>query len=152
MGTPGRQNCTSYDQYVYLHVMLNARPPSDAQNGCLCATGMVWLKKALSKKCLAWWLCECISQAFARAGGDPPTLVRTHSTCSVAVSVASFSGMSVEDICMVVSWSTPCPFIRFYLLDMSGPPRLVKNVGVCVSFVSPDPPLGTIHLRFSHAP
>ncbi|KAL3060780.1 hypothetical protein OYC64_015179 [Pagothenia borchgrevinki] len=44
----------------------------------------------------------------------------TYSTRGMAVSTALFNGVSVEDICRVASWSTPGPFIRFYLLDMSG--------------------------------
>ncbi|KAL3056695.1 hypothetical protein OYC64_019221 [Pagothenia borchgrevinki] len=37
----------------------------------------------------------------------------------MAVSTALFNGVSVEDICTAASWSTPGPFIRSYLLDMS---------------------------------
>ena len=57
-----------------------------------------------------------ISQAYRQVGKDPLTVVRVHSTHGAAL----FSGVSVEDICMVASWSTPCLFIRFYLLDMMG--------------------------------
>jgi len=76
--------------------------------------------KALSKKRLARWLCECIFSAYSQAGREPPIVVRAHSTRGVAASTALFSGACVEDICTAASWSTPCPFIRFYLLDMSG--------------------------------
>lgn len=38
----------------------------------------------------------------------------------VAVSKALFSRVCIEDICTAASWSTPCLFIRFYLLDMMG--------------------------------
>ncbi|XP_034079168.1 uncharacterized protein LOC117550754 [Gymnodraco acuticeps] len=70
--------------------------------------------KALSKKRLAGWLCECIAHAYGQAGKAFPTGVRVHSTQAMAVSTALFNGVSVEDIC------TPGPFIKFYLLDMSG--------------------------------
>ena len=36
--------------------------------------------KALSKKRLAGWLCECIAHAYGQAGGAFPTGVRAHST------------------------------------------------------------------------
>ena len=72
--------------------------------------------KALSKKRLARWLCECISQAYRQAGRDPPTVVCAHSP----VSIALFSGASVEDVCTAASWSMPCLFIQFYLLDING--------------------------------
>lgn len=86
--------------------------------------------RALSKKRLAKWLCEGICSAYAQAGREPPTVVRAHSTRSVATSTALFSGTSVEDICTAASWSSPCPFIRFYLLDMSGSfSRSVLTVG-----------------------
>jgi len=76
--------------------------------------------KALSKKRLAGWLCECIAHAYRQAGKAFPTGVRAHSTRAMAVSTALFNGVSVEDICTAASWSTPGPFIKFYLLDMSG--------------------------------
>ena len=86
--------------------------------------------RALSKKRLAGWLRECISAAYSQAGREPPPVVRAHSTRSVATSAALFSGASVEDICMAASWSSPCPFIRFYLLDVSGSfSRSVLTVG-----------------------
>lgn len=43
-------------------------------------------------------------------------VVCTHSR-GVAVSTALFSGVCVE--VKAVSWTTACPFIRFYLLDRS---------------------------------
>ena len=76
--------------------------------------------KALSKNRLARWLCECISAAYDRAGRTPPAGIRAHSTRAVAASAALFSGASVEDICTAASWASPWPFIRFYLLDVSG--------------------------------
>ncbi|KAL3051168.1 hypothetical protein OYC64_001440 [Pagothenia borchgrevinki] len=75
--------------------------------------------KALSKKRLTGWLCECISHPYGQAGRAFPTGVRAHSTRGMAVSTALFNGVSVEDICRVASWSTPGLFIRSYLLDMS---------------------------------
>ncbi|XP_028430855.1 uncharacterized protein LOC114553714 [Perca flavescens] len=34
---------------------------------------------------------------------------------------ALFRGMSVAEICAAASWASPCPFIRFYLQDVSEP-------------------------------
>ena len=45
--------------------------------------------------------------------------VKAHSTRSVAASTALLKGVSVEDICAAASWSSPGPFVRFYMLDMS---------------------------------
>ena len=58
--------------------------------------------KALSKKRLTGWLCECISHAYGQAGRAFPTVVHAHSTRGMAVSTALFNGVSVEDICTAV--------------------------------------------------
>jgi len=85
--------------------------------------------KALSKKRLAGWLREGIAHAYGQAGRACPAGVRAHSTRAVAVSTALFNGVSVEDINAAASWSTPCPFIKFYLLDMSGSFSLSELAG-----------------------
>lgn len=56
------------------------------------------VRKALSKKHLAGLHCECISQTNWQAGKAPPTVVCSHSTCSMTVYVSLFGGVSVEDI------------------------------------------------------
>ncbi|KAL3046915.1 hypothetical protein OYC64_021187 [Pagothenia borchgrevinki] len=52
--------------------------------------------------------------------GEPSPLGSMHTLHGgLAVSTALFNGVSVEDIYTAASWSTPGPFIRSYLLDMS---------------------------------
>uniref|UniRef100_UPI003AAB97E8 uncharacterized protein n=1 Tax=Centroberyx gerrardi TaxID=166262 RepID=UPI003AAB97E8 len=75
--------------------------------------------KPLSKQRLSHWLCDGIAHAYVNAGRTPPPSIRAHSTRSVAASTALFGGVSVRDICTAASWSSPCPFIRFYLMDVS---------------------------------
>ena len=64
----------------------------------VCVGGGV-IGKALFKKRLASWLCECIAHAYGQVGRSCPTGVRAHSTRAVALSTALFNGVSVEDIC-----------------------------------------------------
>lgn len=40
-------------------------------------------------------------------------------TRGAAMSTTLFSGVCIEDICMTLLWTMPCPFRRFYLSDMS---------------------------------
>lgn len=60
------------------------------------------------------------------------------------MSTVSFSGMSVKDIHTAALWSSPCPFIGFCLLDMSGSfsgsllTRTTQVEGVSVSYVTSD--------------
>lgn len=77
------------------------------------------LGRPLSKQRLSHWLCEGIETAYEAAGRTMPHGVRAHSTRGVAASTALLRGIGVEDICAAASWSSPSPFIRFYLLDMS---------------------------------
>ena len=75
--------------------------------------------KALTKQRLSHWLCDAITQAYVTAGVDPPSGVRAHSTRALSSSTALLRGMAVEDICAAASWASPCPFVRFYMRDMS---------------------------------
>ena len=76
---------------------------------------------ALSKQRLSHWLCEAITQAYNTEGTVPPQGIRAHSTRALSASTALFRGMSVAEICAAASWASPCPFIRFYLRDVSEP-------------------------------
>lgn len=75
--------------------------------------------RALSKQRLSRWICEGVCLAYSQQGLAPPLGVKAHSTRGVAASTALLSGVSVEDICAAASWSSPDPFVRFYMLDMS---------------------------------
>ena len=75
--------------------------------------------RALSKQRFSRWVCEGVCLAYSRQGLAPPLGVKAHSTRSVAASTALLKGVSVEDICAAASWSSPGPFVRFYMLDMS---------------------------------
>jgi len=76
---------------------------------------------ALSKQRLSRWLCEAISLVYTQQVLAPPLGFGAHSTRSVAVSLAVLRGVAVEDILAfgLWSWSSPSPFVRFYLLDMT---------------------------------
>ena len=73
----------------------------------------------LSAQRLSHWLCEAVSQAYVSSGMDPPENINAHSTRGIFSSTALHGGMSVEDICIAASWSSPCSFIQFYLRDVS---------------------------------
>ncbi|XP_033932401.2 uncharacterized protein [Pseudochaenichthys georgianus] len=73
----------------------------------------------LSTQRLSHWLCEAVSQAYVSSGVEPPENIKAHSTRGISSSTALSGGMSVEDICMAASWSSPCSFIQFYLREVS---------------------------------
>lgn len=59
---------------------------------------------------------EAISAAYEakpRPLGEP-----AHFTRGMAFSQALFKGSSLEDICVMVGWSSPNTFIKFYSLDV----------------------------------
>ena len=94
-----------------------ARPRSAPRNSCLCV--IATLAGALSKQRFPRWICEGVCLAYARQGLAPPLGVKAHLTRGVAASMALLRGVPVEDICAAASWSSPRPFARFYMLDMS---------------------------------
>lgn len=96
----GRRDCNCFAQFTREHVMLNAWPRSDSRSSWSFVSGMAWLGKAVSKKCLARWLCKCISYSY------------TH---GVAVSTAVFSVVCVEDICTGEAWTMSWSFMRLFL-------------------------------------
>ena len=75
--------------------------------------------RPLSEQQLSHWHCEAIEAVYKAAGQPLPQGVKAHSTRGVAASTALFRGTGVEDTYAAASWSSPSPFIRFYLLDMS---------------------------------
>ncbi|KAK5883801.1 hypothetical protein CesoFtcFv8_020091 [Champsocephalus esox] len=77
------------------------------------------LGQPLSAQRLSHWLCEAVSQAFVSSGLDPPENIKAHSTRRISTSTSLHGGMTVEDICIAASWSSPCSFIRFHLRDVS---------------------------------
>lgn len=78
--------------------MRDLRRYIDADTGCALFANPV-CGKLLSKQSLSHWLMEVISIAYKRG---------------VAMSWALFRGVSVEDICAVASWASPCTFVWFY--------------------------------------
>lgn len=73
---------------------LKAWAPSDARSSCSFASGDCISGKTLSNKCLASWLCDCISQDYRQVGLDPPSGVHAYSCCFV-VPTTMFIGMCV---------------------------------------------------------
>ncbi|KAL7851538.1 hypothetical protein AOLI_G00218940 [Acnodon oligacanthus] len=59
-----------------------------------------------------------------RCGGNVAGLegLRAHSTRGMATSWALFRGVSVQDLCTAASWASGNTFVRFYRLDVTGPP------------------------------
>lgn len=54
---------------------------------------MLWLP--LSKKCLPWWLCECITQDYKQAGRDPSVVCALYMWCySLNGPLSSYSSTS----------------------------------------------------------
>ncbi|XP_061094957.1 uncharacterized protein LOC133126631 [Conger conger] len=77
--------------------------------------------KPVTAQRFSHWLTDAINWAYECMGLPPLSEVRAHSTRSMAASRALFKGVSVQDICTAASWSSPCAFVRFYLLDASTP-------------------------------
>ncbi|XP_038139793.1 uncharacterized protein LOC119782750, partial [Cyprinodon tularosa] len=75
----------------------------------------------ITKQRLAHWVVEAIALAYGSRGLQPPAGLRAHSTRGMAASWALFRGVSVQDICSAANWSSPLTFVRFYMLDVSGP-------------------------------
>lgn len=75
--------------------------------------------KPVTKQRLSHWVVETIALAYTSQGLQPPAGLRAHSTRGLAASWALFRGVSVQDICAAVSWSSPLTFVRFYMLDVS---------------------------------
>lgn len=75
--------------------------------------------KSMSKQRLAHLLHDGISQARVSVGREPPVAIRMHSAWSVAGLMAFLSGISTEEVWIMVSWSMPNRFIRFYPSDMT---------------------------------
>ncbi len=75
----------------------------------------------VTKQRLAHWVVEAIALAYKSRDLQPPAGLRAHSTRGMAASWALFRGVSVQDICSAASWSSPLTFVRFYMLDVSGP-------------------------------
>ncbi|XP_061119424.1 uncharacterized protein LOC133142296, partial [Conger conger] len=77
--------------------------------------------KPVTAQRFSHWLTDAINWAYECMGLPPLSEVRAHSTRGMAASRALFKGVSVQDICTAASWSSPCAFVRFYLLDASTP-------------------------------
>ncbi|KAI2660026.1 ORF V: Enzymatic polyprotein [Labeo rohita] len=71
-----------------------------------------------SKHSLSRWIVDAISLAYEFSGLPSPLGVKAHSTRGISASKAFMSGVSMQDICDAVGWSTPLTFVRFYDLDL----------------------------------
>lgn len=52
-------------------------------------------------------------------GWKPPWGICANSTKALSSSTLLLRGMVVADVCAAASWVSPCPFLRFYLRNMS---------------------------------
>lgn len=82
--------------------------------------------------------------SLCMGGTDSPSAICAHSSQSVAVSTNLFSCMSVEEIC-TTACGLPCPFMRFYLLDMADAfSGSVRKTSWCVPQVIGGTPIPTV--------
>ena len=86
--------------------------------------------KPITKVRLSRWIVEAVQLAYASAGTPPPGDLRAHSTRGMAASWALFKGVSIQDVCMAASWSSPSTFARFYNLDVVEPTLAHAVLGV----------------------
>lgn len=68
------------------------------------------------------WIAEAISLAYESSGQPCPSVVRAHSTRSMAASKALVSGVSLQEVSDAAGWSSPLTFVRFYSLDLEAAP------------------------------
>lgn len=73
---------------------------------------------------------EAIKLVNCEKGLDTPAGLKAHSTRGMSTSWALFRGMTLEDICAVVIWSTVHTFGRYYILEVTAPSlaQVVLNV------------------------
>lgn len=93
-----------------VYAMLSIQPPSDAQGSCSYPLGMAWVERPCPRSPLP---VGDVTVSFRPIGQQDVILPH-----SVVVWTALFSVVYVKDIC-TAAW-TPCSFIQFHLLDMSG--------------------------------
>jgi integrase len=75
--------------------------------------------QAASKDTIARWLKNAIRCAYETLDLDLPGAgLKAHSTRHASSSWAELMGVSVLDICQMMSWSTPHTFISHYKLDL----------------------------------
>ena len=70
---------------------------------------------------LSHWIVEAIKLVYVEKGLDTPGGLKAHSTRGMSTSWALFRGMTLEDFCAAVSWSTTHIFGRYYILDITVP-------------------------------
>ncbi|KAI2649139.1 Leucine--tRNA ligase [Labeo rohita] len=73
----------------------------------------------VSKQRLSHWIVDAVALAYSSKGVECPIGVCAHSTRGLASSWAWANGISIQDICTAVGWSSPSTFARFYNLDVS---------------------------------
>ncbi|XP_057206214.1 uncharacterized protein LOC130564268, partial [Triplophysa rosa] len=84
----------------------------------------------ISKQRLSHWLVEAISMAYESMGVQPPGGLRAHFNRGMAASWALFRGVSLQDICVAASWTSPHSFVRYYRLDVTRTPVAHSVLGV----------------------
>lgn len=73
----------------------------------------------LSSQRFSHWLCVALCFAYKSSGKPAPQGISGHSTRVLAASTGILSGVSVDDICKMVSLVLPSLFVRDCLKDMS---------------------------------
>ncbi len=86
---------------------------------CICTQYLVGAPLALVSASIrrgmevSKWVVETFSLAYESSGQPSPMAVRSHSTRSVAASMALISGVALQEVCDAAVWSSPHTFIRF---------------------------------------
>ncbi len=75
-----------------------------------------------SKQRMSKWVVEAISLAYESAGQLSSMADRSDSTRSMVASKALISGVALQEVCDVASWSSPHTVVRFYFLDLDSTP------------------------------
>ncbi|KAL0148085.1 hypothetical protein M9458_056625, partial [Cirrhinus mrigala] len=104
------------------------REPEKQKLNCMCPVCNV-------EKTLSHWIVDAICCAYESSGHPPPLGVKAHSTRSMAASKAFHAGVSMQDICTAVRWSTPLTFVRFYDLDLQGLGGILAAVSTRLEFL-----------------
>ena len=86
--------------------------------------------KAVSKSTLSRWIVDAIRLAYTSRGAPVPEGLRAHSTRGVSTSWALCRGVSIQDVCMAASWSSPSTFAAFYSLDVAATSMAHAVLGV----------------------
>ena len=90
--------------------------------------------QAVKKDTMSCWIKQMIFYSYRKVGREiPRNMVRTHSTQSVASTLADIGGVSQADLCQVATWSSASVFAHHYrrnMITLKGISMQVLTAGV----------------------